>query len=59
MNPWEQTALDRLRSALRFALWVAVVIHGLMLAVFSVLFTSQFLRHLWSWCQRHLFGSDW
>ncbi len=59
MNPWTQAVLERARNVLRFALWLVVVINGLMLAVFSVLFTFEFLRHLWSWCERRLFGEPW
>ena len=59
MNPWRQTILHLFRDVLRFALWLCVVINGLMLAFFSILFVHQFLRHLWSWCTRVLFSRPW
>lgn len=59
MNPWKQTALLLMRDILRFALWLCVVVIGLMVAVFSICFTYQLLTHLWQWCMRVMFGSDW
>lgn len=59
MNPWRQNLLATLRSILRFALWVGIVLNGIMLAIFSVAFVAQFLLHLWSWCCRVLFSEDW
>ena len=59
MNPWMPTLLGLSRSVIRFALWCAVVLNGVMLAIFSIVFTFQFLRHLWSWCDRVLFTGSW
>lgn len=59
MNPWEQTAINRCKSIVRFGLWFALTLHAAMLAIFSILFTFQFLRHLWNWCERVLFQSHW
>lgn len=59
MSPWKQTILGACRDILRFALWIGVVINGLMFAVFSIMFVFQFLRHLWSWCDRVLFPGSW
>ena len=46
MNPWQQKFLDVCRSIIRFALWCAIVLNGLMLALFLIAFTAQFLWHL-------------
>lgn len=59
MNPWEQAVIARFKSAVRCGLWAALVLHAVMLSVFSILFTFQFLRHLWCWCGRTLFRSEW
>ncbi len=59
MNPWKQTILLLLRDILRFALWLCVALIGLMVAVFSIVFVFQFLRHLWTWCVRVLFTGSW
>ncbi len=59
MNPWEQKALDRCRSVMRFTLWCCGTIIGLMVATFAIAFTFDFLRHLWSWCRRVLFREPW
>lgn len=59
MNPWKQTLLNLLRDILRFALWVCVAVIGLMSAIFSIVFVYQFLRHLWTWCDRVLFTGSW
>ena len=59
MNPWKQSILSILRDIVRFALWVVLAVNGVMFAVFSVLFTYQFLRHLWSFCDRVLFPGEW
>ena len=59
MNPWKQTLLDCLRDILRFALWIAFVINGLMFGVFSIAFCYHFLDHLWSWLGKHVFTGSW
>ena len=59
MNPWQQKVLDVCRSIIRFALWCAIVLNGLMLALFLIVFTAQFLWHLWTWCDRVLFTGSW
>ena len=59
MNPWKQTILILLRDILRFALWLCVALIGLMVAIFSIVFVYQFLRHLWTWCDRVLFPGSW
>ncbi len=59
MNPWKQTILYLLRDILRFAIWLVLVINGLLFAIFSVAFVYQLLRHLWTWCDRVLFPGTW
>lgn len=59
MNPWKGDYLSVCRGLLRFALWSCLTANGLMLGVFTIVFTFRFLRHLWSWLQRGLFGSEW
>jgi len=58
-NPWRDSVIAFARNILRFTLWICLVIDVLMLAIFSIAFTFQFLRHLWSWCQRVLFDEPW
>ncbi len=59
MNPWQQNLLDLCRNVIRFGLWFAVILDGLMLALFSIAFTAKFLWHLWTWCCRVLFTGSW
>ena len=59
MNPWKQTVLFLLRDILRFALWFCLVVCGLMVGLFAITFSYEFLRHLWSWCRRVLFTGGW
>lgn len=59
MNPWKQSILDLLRDILRFALWIAFVINGLMIGVFSIAFCYHFLDHAWSWLVGHVFTGSW
>ena len=59
MNPWKQTILILLHDILRFVLHLGVVALGLMTAIFSIVFVYQFLRHLWSWCDRVMFTGSW
>ena len=58
-NPWQANVIEKCRSFVRFALWLCIAVNGAMLAVFSIMFTHQFLRHTWSWCQRVLFPGEW
>ena len=57
--PWTEHVLDFMRRFMRFILWCAVFLNGLMLAVFLIIFTLRFLQHLWSWCSRVLFPGSW
>lgn len=59
MNPWQVTAIEWMRGIIRFAIWTTLVLNGFMLAIFSVIFTYQFLCHTWTWCQRVLFSRSW
>ncbi len=59
MNPWKITLLEFLRDILRFALWIAFVINGLMVGVFSIVFCYQFLSHLWGWLRKSFFTGSW
>lgn len=59
MNPWDPDRLAKLRDILRFGLWIFVFIHCVLAGVFSVLWVSRFLWHLWGWCGRVLFGQEW
>ena len=59
MNPWKQTLLDLMRDIIRFALWIALVINGLMVGVFSIAFCYRFLEHLWSWLVKNIFTGSW
>ncbi len=59
MNPWQQTILDFFRSVLRFAVWFCIVLNGLMIALFSIVFIYNLLVHTWSWCDRVLFPGSW
>ncbi len=59
MNPWKQHILEFCRNIIRFALWFAFVLNGVMLAIFSIVFTAQFLWHLWTWCDRVLYTGSW
>ena len=58
-HPWGDNVLPKLRNVLRFALWVCLVVNALMLAFFTILFSYQFLTHLWGWCRRVLFDGSW
>jgi len=59
MNPWQVSAIEWMRGIIRFAIWITLVLNGLMLGVFSVAFTFQFLRHAWTWCHRVMFTGSW
>jgi len=59
VNPWKNSILDVCRGIIRFSLWFAVVLNGVMLAIFSIVFTYEFLCHLWTWCDRVLFPGSW
>ncbi len=59
MNPWRESVLSSVRNVFRFALWACLFVNGLMAALFTILFTYEFLGHLWGWCERVLFNSDW
>ena len=59
MNPWKPALLELLRGVLRFALWVAIVVNGLMFAVFSVGFVGKFLWYSWKYLCRTMFGHPW
>lgn len=59
MNPWKPNILELLRSVLKFSIWICICLIGLMTAIFSIVFTFEFLQHLWSWCDRVLFPGKW
>lgn len=59
VNPWRESTFENYRTTIRFVLWVLLRINVLMAALFSILFTYQFLSHLWSWCARVLFKGSW
>ncbi len=59
MNPWRQGVLGLLRNIIRFSLWVALAVNGVLLAIFSIRFTRAFVNHLWTWCDRVLFPGTW
>jgi hypothetical protein len=58
-NPWRDSFLQRCRNVIRFSLWICLAANAAMVGVFSILFTYQFLRHLWFWCLRAWFSSQW
>lgn len=59
MNPWKENILAFCRNVLRFALWLCLAVNGVMLGLFSIVFTFEFLRSLWQLCQRTLFAHPW
>ncbi len=59
MNPWKQSLLELLRDILRFSLWIGVVVNGLMIGVFSIVFCYELLTHTWSWLSRSVFTGSW
>ena len=59
MNPWRQNILELFRSIIRFALWCAILLNGVMIAIFSIAFTFQFLTYFWGWLRRVLFSDPW
>ncbi len=59
MNPWSENLLSKCRSVFRFVLWACFAVNGPMVSFFSIIFTYQFLKHLWSWCERVLFPGQW
>ena len=58
-NPWRASSLEKCRNVIRFSLWSCLVVNAAMVGIFSILFTYQFLRHLWSWCIRGWFSTQW
>ena len=58
-NPWRANLLEKCRSFVRFALWICIATNGAMLCIFSILFSYEFLRHAWGWCNRVLFSRPW
>lgn len=58
-SPWDPMTMARLGAWFRFVLWVILIMDGIMLAVFSFVFTHQLLVHAWSWCQRVIFPGSW
>lgn len=59
MNPWKGNTLGLCRDVLRFALWFGIVLNGVMLAIFSILFTAFFLWRVWGWMYAHWFSVPW
>ena len=58
-NPWRESSLEKYRNVIRFSLWGCLAVNAAMFAIFSILFTYQFLRHLWSWCLKAWFSKPW
>lgn len=59
MSPWRSNMLDLLREIIRFSLWFAIVLIGLMFLVFSVSVVFQFLSHLHGFLRRTIFSGPW
>jgi hypothetical protein len=59
LDPWRRTLLEFCRNVVRFGLWLALASNAAMLAVFSIVFTYEFLAHSWTWCRRVLFTGTW
>lgn len=59
MNPWKGNLLSLCRDVLRFALWLGIVLNGVMLAIFSILFTAFCLWRVWGWMYEHWFSMPW
>ncbi len=60
MNPWnKQSVLTFFRDVMRFAVWMCLLLIGLMSSIFAVAFTYRFLTHTWSWCSRVMFTGKW
>lgn len=59
MNPWKENLLTFCRNVLRFVLWLCLAANGVMLGIFSILFTFEFLRSLWQFCARTIFANPW
>lgn len=59
MNPWKQNLIEFARDLMRFALWLAVILNGLLLALFSIAFVSCCVWRGWGWCWRTLFSEPW
>ena len=59
MNPWQWNVFDGFRNTMRLVLWACLFLVGLMSAIFAIAFSYHFLIHLWRWCSRVLFSSDW
>lgn len=60
MNPWKkENILNLFRNILRFALWICLVVNGLMISVFSIVFTYNFLHSLWSYLWKRMFSEPW
>ena len=58
-NPWKLGVLQNLRKSIRFVLWVGIAVNGAMVCIFSILFTYEFLHHLWDFLFRTWFSEDW
>ena len=59
VNPWKAGALAIGKDIVRFAIWLGIVINGVMLAIFSILFTGFFLWRAWGWMYREWFAHPW
>ena len=59
VNPWRASFVEKCRNIIRFSLWTCLALNAAMLGMFSILFTYQFLRHLWSWCIKEWFSRPW
>jgi hypothetical protein len=59
VNPWSEDRLSQLRTMLRFGLWLFLIVHGVMLGLFSIAWMARFLVRAWGWCDRVLFSEQW
>ncbi len=59
MTPWNRNILDHFRNSIRFCLWGCLALNCLMASIFSICWVYAFLTHLWRYCLRTIFGSDW
>ena len=56
---WKKNLLDVLSDALRFVVRGIMLINGLMLAVFILLFSAKFLWRLHEWLDVVFLGQSW
>lgn len=59
MTAWKQSTLAIARDVLRFAIWFCIVLNGLMLSLFTIVFTAMLLFRAMGYAFREWFAQPW